>query len=193
MDACTLYGNALQYFNTLPVKKCSSLEPITKWHSTCGWTGLSGYGLCAFSVYCYCQLFLIRPDGPVAGLVVAVYVELVVHYLIRLALRFYLVIKYSKLTINVQNFFTFSALNIKALRLTQTTENRPDTKGHALSILHKARTYRVVPIYLRIRLVYIFAISHWQPMLMWVKKGKLYKPSQSVVVVLVTLLYGGEG
>ena len=30
-------------------------------------------------------------------------------------------------------------------------------------------------------------------MLMWVKKGKLYKPSQSLVVVLVTLLYGGEG
>lgn len=41
-------------------------------------------GLCAFSVYCYCQQFLIRPDGPVAGLVVAGYVELVVHYLIRI-------------------------------------------------------------------------------------------------------------
>ena len=52
-------------------------------------------GLCAFSVYCYCQQFLIRPDGPVAGLVVAGYVELVVHYLIRLALRLYLVVKYS--------------------------------------------------------------------------------------------------
>ena len=53
------------------------------------------YGLCAFSVYCYCQQLLIRPDGPVAGLVVAGYVELVVYYLIRLALRLYLVVKYS--------------------------------------------------------------------------------------------------
>ena len=30
-------------------------------------------------------------------------------------------------------------------------------------------------------------------MLMRVKKGKLYKRLQSLVVVLVTLLYGGEG
>ena len=62
-------------------------------------------GLCAFSVYCYCQQFLICPDGPVAGLVVAAYVELSLHCLIYSALRLYLVVKYSKLGIKVQHFF----------------------------------------------------------------------------------------